>query len=160
MELFSTMAGLDMLHVPYKGNGPAMIDLISGQIQLLFGTVVSVAPQARSGRLRALAVTSLRRTPALPELPTVAEAAMPGYELTNSYGFFAPARTPPSIVSAINRRCNEIISAPEFKARLAADGVDAAEPNSPAEYRATIDREVTRLQKFFATRGLDLDRFR
>ena len=160
IELFSNMAGLDMLHVPYKGNGPAMIDLISGQIQMLFGTVVSVAPQARSGKLRALAVTSSRRTPALPDLPTVAEAAIPGYELTNSYGFFAPARTPASIASAINRACNDIISSPEFKARLAADGVGAAELNSLAQYKAKIDREVTRLEKFFATPGLALDPFR
>ncbi len=160
IELFNSMAGLDMLHVPYKGNGPAMIDLMSGQIHMVFGTVVSVAPQARAGKLKALAVTSLRRTPALPELPSVAESALPGYELSNTYGFYAPAGTPPKIVAAINRHSNDIIAAADFKARLAADGVGAAAPNTPADYRAAINGEVTRLQKFFATSGVALDRFR
>jgi tripartite-type tricarboxylate transporter receptor subunit TctC len=160
VELFNSMAGLDMLHVPYKGNGPAMIDLMSGQIHMVFGTVVSVAPQARAGKVKALAVTSVRRTPALPELPTVSEAALPGYELSNAYGFYAPAGTPGTVVAAINRHCNEIIAAAEFRARLAADGVDAAAPNSPADYKATINGEVVRLQKFFATPGVAIDRFR
>ncbi len=160
IELFSSMAGIDMLHVPYKGNGPAMIDLMSGQIQMLFGTIVSVAPQARAGKLKALAVTSLRRNPALPDLPTVAEAAIPGYELSNSYGFYAPAGTPVAIVATINRECNQIIGNAEFGARLTANGVDAAEPNSPADYKVAVTAEVLRLEKFFATLGLSLDRFR
>ncbi len=154
IELFNSVAGLDMLHVPYKGNGPAMIDLMSGQIHMVFGTVVSVAPQARSGKLKALAVTSLRRSPALPELPSVAEAALPGYELSNTYGFFAPAGTPAHVVATINRHCNEIIAAADFKARLTADGVDAAQPNTPADYRAAINGEVSGLQKFLRLRGL------
>lgn len=160
IELFSTMAGLNMVHVAYKGNGPAMIDLMGGQIQMLFGTIVSVAPQARAGKLKALAVTGERRNPALPDLPTIAEAAIPGYELSNQYGFYAPAGTPAAIVAAINRACNEIIAAADFRTRLTADGVDAADPNSPAEYKARIAAEVSRLDRFFATPGLSLDRFR
>lgn len=160
IELFSSMAGLNMVHIAYKGNGPAMIDLMGGQIQMLFGTIVSVAPQARAGKLKALAVTGERRNPALPDLPTIAEAAIPGYELSNQYGFYAPAGTPPAVVAAINRACNEIIASAEFRARLTADGVDAAEPNSPAEYKTRIAAEVSRLGKFFATPGLSLDRFR
>jgi tripartite-type tricarboxylate transporter receptor subunit TctC len=122
--------------------------------------VVSVAPHARAGKLKALAVTSLRRSPALPELPTVAEAGLRGYELSNAYGFFAPAGTPPQVVATINRHCNDVIAAPEFRTRLAADGVDPAQPNTPGDYRAAIDGEVERLQKFFSTPGLALDRFR
>jgi tripartite-type tricarboxylate transporter receptor subunit TctC len=159
IELFSSMAGLDMTHIPYKGNGPAMIDLMGGQIQMLFGTIVSVAPQTRAGKIKALAVTSLRRNPALPDLPTIAESGIPGYELSNQYGFFAPAGTPAAAVTAINRACNEIIASGEFKTRLAAGGVDAAGPNTPAEYRAAISGEVSRLQKFFSKPGLKLDRF-
>jgi len=160
IELFSSMAGLNMVHVAYKGNGPAMIDLMSGQIQMLFGTIVSVAPQARAGKLKALAVTGERRNPALPDLPTIAEAAIPGYELSNQYGFYAPAGTPAAVVAAINRACNEIIAGAEFRTRLTADGVDTADPNSPADYKARVVAEVSRLGKFFATPGLSLDRFR
>lgn len=160
IELFSDMAGLDMTHVAYKGNGPAMIDLMGGQIQMLFGTIVSVAPQARAGKIKALAVTSLKRNPALPDLPTIAESGLPGYELSNQYGFYAPAGTPAAVVEAINRACNEIIASPEFRARLAAGGVDAAEPNTPAQYKAAIAEEVARLGKFFSKPGLSLDRFK
>lgn len=160
IELLNSMAGLNMVHVAYKGNGPAMIDLMSGQIQLLFGTIVSVAPQARAGRLKALAVTSAIRNAALPDLPTVAEAGLPGYELTNQYGFYAPAGTAAAIVATINRACNEVIADPAFKARLAADGVDAVGPNTAADYKAAVEAEVARLGKFFATPGLSLERFR
>ncbi len=160
IELFSEMAGLDMTHVAYKGNGPAMIDLMSGQIQMLFGTIVSVAPQARAGKIKALAVTSLKRISALPDLPTIAESGIPGYELSNQYGFYAPAGTPAAAVNAINRACNEIIASPEFRSRLAAGGVDAAEPNTPAQYKAAIAGEVARLGKFFSKPGLSLDRFK
>ena len=160
IELLKSMVGIDMLHVPYKGNGPAMIDLISGQIQLLFGTVVSVAPHVRSGRLKALAVTSLHRTQALPELPTVSEAGVPNYDLNNAYGFYAPAGTPAAIVAAINRESNLIISTQEFKARLAADGVEAALPNTPAEFKSAIDRDVARLEKLFSTPGMSTENFR
>lgn len=160
IELFNYMAALDMVHVAYKGNGPAMIDLMSGQIQMLFGTIVSVAPQARAGKVKALAVTSLRRNAALPDLPTVAESGILGYELSNQYGFFAPAGTPSAAVVAINRACNEIIASAAFKARLAAGGVDAVDANSPADYKAAISGEVARLEKFFSSPGMSLDRFR
>jgi tripartite-type tricarboxylate transporter receptor subunit TctC len=160
IELFSDMAGLDMTHVAYKGNGPAMIDLMSGQIQMLFGTIVSVAPQARAGKIKALAVTSLKRNSALPDLPTIAESGIPGYELSNQYGFYAPAGTSSAAVGAINRACNEIIASPEFRGRLAAGGVDAVGPNTPAQYKAAIAGEVARLGKFFSKPGLSLDRFK
>ena len=159
IELFCSMTGTRMVHVPYKGNAPAMIDLMSGQIQLLFGASVSVAPHVRSGKLKALAVTTPKRTQANPNLPTVIEAGVPGYQMINSYGFFAPAGTPTAIVNAINRQCNQVISAPDFKARLEADGVEAAPPNTPADYRSSIDRQIADLEKFFKTPGISKESF-
>ncbi len=160
IELFKVMTGTDMVHVPYKGNGPAMVDLMSGQIQLLFGSAVSVAPQARSGKLKALAVTAPQRTQAMPELPTVAESGVPGYELTNAYGLLAPAGTPPAVIALINRQCNAITQAKDFRARLQNDGVEAWAPNTPAEYAQAIGRDIARLEKFFKTPGVSIDKFR
>jgi tripartite-type tricarboxylate transporter receptor subunit TctC len=160
IELFKVMTGTDMVHVPYKGNGPAMVDLMSGQIQLLFGSAVSVAPQARSGKLKALAVTAPQRTQAMPDLPTVAESGVPGYELTNAYGLLAPAGTPPTVIALINRQCNAITQAKDFRARLQNDGVEAAAPNTPAQYAQAIGRDITRLEKFFKTPGVSIDKFR
>lgn len=159
IELFRSMTGTNMVHVPYKGNAPAMIDLMSGQIQLLFGASVSVASHVRSGKLKALAVTTTKRTQANPHLPTVIESGVPGYEMINSYGFFAPAGTPAAIVDAINKQCNQVISAPEFKAKLLADGVEAAQPNTPADYRGSIDRQILALEKFFQTPGISRESF-
>jgi tripartite-type tricarboxylate transporter receptor subunit TctC len=160
IELFKSMTGTRMVHVPYKGNGPAMIDLMSGQIQLLFSSAVSVAPHVRTGKLKALAVTAGKRSPGLPELPTVSEAGVAGYELVNSYGFFAPAGTPPAVVAAINRQCREVLAGRDLKARLDADGVEPAAPGSPADYRNAISRDVARLEKFFRTPGISMDAFR
>jgi tripartite-type tricarboxylate transporter receptor subunit TctC len=160
IEQFKLMTDTSMVHVPYKGNGPAMIDLMSGQIQLVFGSAVSVAPQARNGKLKALAVTGPKRATSLPDVPTVSEAGVPGYELTNSYGFFGPAGTPAAIVDAINRQSNAVIAAREFKARLEADGVEAAPPNSPADYRGAVARDIANLEKFFKTPGISPDSFK
>jgi tripartite-type tricarboxylate transporter receptor subunit TctC len=97
-ELFKSMAGLELIHVPYKGAGPALTDLIAGQVQMMFGTGLNVLPLAKAGKLRALAVTSGKRTALFPELPTVAESGLPGYEVLGWYGLAAPARTPAAIV--------------------------------------------------------------
>lgn len=160
IELFKVMTGTDMVHVPYKGNAPAMVDVMSGQIHLVFGSTPSVMPHAKSGKLKALAVTLPARAQGLPELPTVAESGVAGYELTNAYGLLAPAGTPPAIVAAINRRANDIVHAPDFKGRLAADGVEAAPPNTPADYRESVHREIARLERFFGTPGISRDSFR
>jgi len=160
IESFKAMTGTNMVHVPYKGNGPAMIDLMAGQIQLVFGSAVSVAPQARAGKLKALAVTGPKRAQGLPDLPTVAESGVPGYELTNAYGLLAPAGTPREVVAVINRQCNDIVAGKEFRARLANDGVEAAAANTPADYQAALGREIARLERFFKTPGVTLDMFR
>lgn len=160
IKLFRSMTGTDMRHVPYKGNAPAMVDVMSGQIQLVFGSSPSVMPQAKAGRLKALAITLPKRAQSLPDLPTVAEAGVPGYELVNGYGFLAPAGTPAPVVAAINRQANVVVHAPEFKARLAADGTEAAAPNTPAQYRESMSREIARLEKFFAMPGISRATFR
>lgn len=103
MELFKSMTGVNIVHVPYKGGGAALIDLISGQIQIMPSVTISVAPHLKSGKLRAIAITGEHRIQIYPDLPTVSESGVPGFELTNMYGLYAPAGTPPAIISALNR---------------------------------------------------------
>jgi tripartite-type tricarboxylate transporter receptor subunit TctC len=103
MELFKTMAGVDMLHIPYKGGGPAMVDLIAGRIQVFLATSVSVGPHLRSGKLKALAVTAQQRKSSLPDISTVTESGLPGYDLSNSYGLHLPVGTPAAFKEAIDR---------------------------------------------------------
>jgi tripartite-type tricarboxylate transporter receptor subunit TctC len=160
MELFKSLAGVDMLHVPYKGGGPGLVDLMSGRIQLLLGTAVTVIPNARSGKLKVLAVTSSQRSQSAPDVPTIAESGVPGYDLNNSYGLYAAAGTPAPIVALLNRDTNVVIRAPEFTAKLATDGVEAARPNSPADYRNAIEQDVAKWEKFFRTPGLDVESFK
>ena len=160
IEQFRAMTGAVMLHVPYKGNGPAMVDLMSGQIQLVFGSSVSVMPQARGGKLKALAVTGVKRAALLPDLPTVAESGVAGYALTNAYGFFVPADTPAVVVEAINRQSNAVIAARDFRARIEADGVEAAPANTPADYRSLVQQDIVTLERFFKTPDITVDVFK
>jgi tripartite-type tricarboxylate transporter receptor subunit TctC len=158
MSLFDVMSGTVITHIPYKGGGPAMTDLLSGRTQVLLGPAVSVIPHVRSGKLKLLAVTTEKRLESMPDLPTVAET-LPGYELTNTYGLYAPAKTPAAIINVINRETNQVIRNRAFIEKLATDGVDAAPPNTPAEYRNAIEREAQKWEKFFRTPGLDLESF-
>jgi tripartite-type tricarboxylate transporter receptor subunit TctC len=147
MERFKTMAGLDIVHVPYKGASLALIDLLSGQIQLTFASTVSTASYIKSGKLKGLAVTGPRRVQAYPELPTVSESGVPGFQLTNSYNFYAPAGTPRAIVRAINAIVIQGMHSPETTKVLAAEGTEAAEPASPEEFKAIFEREYADLEK-------------
>ncbi len=142
-EMFKMMTATDMVHVPYKGLSPALTDLLSGQVQLMFSSTVAILPQVRAGRLRSLALTSARRVPALPDVPTVAESGVAGYETASWYGVLAPAGTPQPIVDRLNREIVRIVQLPEVRERLAAEG---AEPvgNSPGEFVAYIKRELAR----------------
>jgi tripartite-type tricarboxylate transporter receptor subunit TctC len=158
MSLFDVLAGTQVTHIPYKGGGPAMTDLLSGRTQVLLGPSVSVISHVRSGKLKLLAVTSDKRLSSMPDLPAVAET-LPGHELSNTYGLYAPAKTPVAVINAINRETNQIIRNPAFIEKLTADGVEAAPPNTPAQYRQTIEREVQRWEKFFKTPGLDIKAF-
>lgn len=123
--LFETMTGTTMIHIPYKGMAPAVSDLIGGQVSMTFGTSLSVVPVVRSARLRALATTGAQRSPALPDLPTVAEAGVPGYEASLWYGFVGPARMPPEIVQRLNSEIVAVLGMPEVRERLTSQGVDA-----------------------------------
>jgi tripartite-type tricarboxylate transporter receptor subunit TctC len=142
-ELLNSMAKIKLEHVPYKGTGPALADLLGGRVHVMFNSTVSVMPQVRAGKVRALAMTAAKRSPALPDMPTVAESGVPGYEAASWYGMLAPAKTPRAIVMKLNSEVAHIAQRPEVRERLAADG---AEPggNSPEEFGAYIRRELAR----------------
>lgn len=140
-ERFAAMAGVTLVHVPYKGAAPALLDLASGQIQFLITSTVSGGAYLKSGKLRALAVTGPKRVPSLPEVPTVSESGVPGYRMTNSYSMFAPAGTPRPIVLALNRTIADGMHSPQMAQRLAADGSEPAERLTPEQFKAEIARE-------------------
>jgi tripartite-type tricarboxylate transporter receptor subunit TctC len=142
-ELLNSMAKIKLEHVPYKGTGPALTDLLGGRVQVMFNSTVSVMPQVRAGKVRALAMTAAKRSPALPDLPTVAESGVPGYEAASWYGVLAPAKTPRAIVMKLNSEVAHIAQLPEVRERLAADGADPG-GNSPEEFGAYIRRELAR----------------
>ena len=154
MELFKAMAAVEMTHVPYKGSGLSMIDLMGGRVQLSITNTLTAGPLVRSGKLKALAITSPQRVQALPDLPTVAESGVPGYDLRSWYGFLAPKGTPTAITNVINRESIAVVNAPEMKARLAAEGAEAASPNTPEQFRGFIDAETARWGKIIKNLGL------
>ena len=121
VELFNVMARVKLQHVPYKGTGPALTDLYSGQVQLLFNSALTMIPQIRGNRVRGLAVTSATRIQPLPELPSVAEAGVPGYDVTSWYGLLAPARTPRAVIDRLNTELVKAVRAPELRDRLLRD---------------------------------------
>ena len=133
-ELFKTMAGIDMVHVPYKGGAPALNALIAGEVHVSFTSGV-IIPHAKAGRLKTLAVTGGKRTPLAPEIPTIAEAGVPGYEVTGWYGMAAPARTPKAIIERLNATMNRAL--PEVRERYANLGMDIA-GGTPAEFGAHL----------------------
>lgn len=155
-ELFKTMAGVNIVHVPYKGAAPALTDLLSGQIQMTFNPAVVVLPHVKAGRLRALAVTSAKRTALAPELPTVAEAGVAGFEAAGWYGVLAPARTPAAIVNALNRHIAAMLEEREFRGRLAAVGVEPL-GGSPAQFASYIGSELAKWGKVVRVAGARID---
>jgi tripartite-type tricarboxylate transporter receptor subunit TctC len=155
-ELFKIVAGIDMVHIPYKGTGPAVIDLVGGQIQAGILSLASSMPHAKSGKLRALAVASPKRIAVAPELPTIAESGYPGFEVRSWYGLLAPAGTPRAIVEQLHAQIAAVLRQPEVIARLASDG---AEPggDTPAEFAAYIKSEVERWGRVVKTAGIRAD---
>jgi len=131
-ELFKTSAGVSIVHVPYKGIAPAVVDLLGGQVQLAISAFPTALPHVRSGKLRALAVTSAKRSGLMTDVPTIAESGLPGYEAAGWFGVLAPAGTPPSVVTKLNTEINRILELPEVKASLASDGAEPA-GGSPAQ---------------------------
>ena len=151
-ELFKTMARVNMVHVPYKGGAPAMLDLIAGQVQLVFSTAETAVPQIRGGKIRALAVTMAHRTALLPEIPTIAEAGLPGYEANNWYGFLVPAKTPQPIVRKLHDAIVRVLNMPDVKDSLFRQGLDAS-PSTPEEFTAYIKSETAKWAKVVKLSG-------
>jgi tripartite-type tricarboxylate transporter receptor subunit TctC len=152
-ELFKVMAKIDMLRIPYKGNGPAMNALIAGQVQLMFPTAGTVATHLKSGRVRALAITAARPSALFPDLPTVAAAGLPGYECDSMIGAFAPAKVAPALINRLSREMAIAVNKPEIKQRFAASGVETI-GSSPEALTAAVKSEMVRLGKLIRDIGV------
>ncbi len=156
MELLKVAAGIDMVHVPYKGGAPAIADVMAGQAQLLFVSIPSVLPQVKAGRLRALAVSTLKRSQSAPDVPTVAESGYPGFEYSNWNALFAPAKTPPAIVQRVNAAVVRALSDPDISQKLVAQGADPA-PGKPEELARYMRADHERWKKVIKAAGIKPD---
>jgi tripartite-type tricarboxylate transporter receptor subunit TctC len=154
-ELFCFLAGVQMTHVPYKGLSEAYPAVVSGTVNWVFGTPISAMPLIRAGRFKGIAVTGTARSRTLPELPTIAESGVPGYDVTTWFGLFAPARVPADIVDKLQAEARKAISSPEFMRRLEADGVDAV-ANTPQEFAVEVAREYESWRGLVKKAGLKL----
>ena len=155
-ELFKSMAGVDMTHVPYKGSAPALTDLMGGQVQIMFDNLPSALPLIKAGKLRAIAVTSLKRAPALPDVPTISESGLPGFEASSWFGVLAPAGTPSPIVAKINADVNKWLQSPEAREQLLAQGANAA-GGTPEQFTAHIRAETEKWAKVVKASGAKAD---
>ncbi|MBI4190281.1 MAG: tripartite tricarboxylate transporter substrate binding protein [Betaproteobacteria bacterium] len=155
-EMFKSMTGTDLLHVPYKGGAPALIDAIGGQVAATFGSIQQSLPQVRSGKLRALGVTGRKRSSLAPDLPTLAESGLPGYEVTPWNAVLAPARTPPQVIATLNAEITRILRLPANRDLMAAQGVDLL-PTTPKEAQDYIANEVTRWAKLIQQAGIKVE---
>ena len=155
-ELFKGMAGVEMQHIPYKGSPPALQDVVGGQVAMTFDNITTAWPLAKAGKLRALAVTTSKRSSIAPEIPTLSESGLAGYEVGSWQGVFAPAGTPPAIVSRLNREIVKIINMPDVKEKLTALG---AEPvgNTPEEFGAIVRTEVAKWGEVVKKSGAKVD---
>jgi len=152
-ELFKSMAKVDLLHVPFKGISPAITDAIAGNVPVCFCTLPSTLPQARAGRLRALAVTTSNRTSAAPEIPTVAEAGVPGYEMSQWYGVMAPAGTPSQILERLSAEINVALAAPDLRASLLLAGADPVK-SSPQDFALYFKQEIEKWTRIVKLAGI------
>ena len=155
-ELFKTMAGVDMLHIPYKGSAPAVTDLLAGQVQLMFDNLPSSIAQVKAGKLRPIAVTTLKRSPALPDVPTIAESGLPGYDASSWFGMHAPAGTPKDIIGKIHAVVTKSLHTPEMMERLSTQG---AQPvgNTPEEFTEFLRVEIAKWAKVVKASGARID---
>jgi len=156
MELFKSMAGIDLQHIPYKGSSPALTDVVAGQVVAFIGNMPPTVPLVKGGKLRALAVTTKTRSPLMPELPTIAESGLPGYETVAWFGVLAPAGTPPEIVNRLSQEIAKIAKSPEMREKLLAMG---AEPvgGTPEEFKAVIDRDIAKWKPLAQKVGIKVD---
>lgn len=155
-ELFDSMAGVKMVHVPYRGTAAAVTDLLAGQVQVIFDTLPSAMPYVKSGKLKALAVTSLQRDPALPDVPTLAESGLPGYEVGSWYGLLAPAGTPPDVVKKISTAVADIVHTPDTRRKLLELGATPV-GNTPAQFADYIQREIAKWAVVVKASGAQVD---
>jgi tripartite-type tricarboxylate transporter receptor subunit TctC len=155
-ELFKTMTGVDMQHIPYKGSPPALADVVGGQVAMTFDNITTAWPLAKGGKLRAIAVTTAARSSIAPEIPTLAEAGLVGYEVGSWQGVFAPAGTPPDIVKRLNTEIVRIINSPDVREKLAALGAEPA-PNTPEEFAALVKADVAKWADVVKKSGAKVD---
>jgi tripartite-type tricarboxylate transporter receptor subunit TctC len=153
-ELFKSMAGLDMIHVPYKGSTAAHSDLLAGRVSLMFDTVSAISPHVKSGALRALAVTTAKRSAAMPDVPTMAEAGMKGYETSTWGGVLAPAGTPKDVVAKLNGEINKALAAPDVRQRMLDAGIEPA-GGTPQQFTTFIQSEMAKWAKVAKTAGIE-----
>lgn len=155
-ELFQSMAGIKLTHIPYKGSGMALVDLVAGNVHLVFSSIMSSVSYVKSGRLRALAVTSAKRSPAMPDIPTISESGVPGYEATNWYAFLAPAGTPVAILSKLNAEIVNLLRMPDVASLLAAEG---GEPigSTPEQFTQHLITEIARNRKVIKDAGVRIE---
>ena len=154
---FSRVAGVEMVHIPYKGGAPAIQSVVAGDAQLTFGTPPSVLPMVQAGRLRALAVTSTQRTPLVPDVPGMAEAGLPGYSMSFWYGLFVPVGTPPELIKKIFDATQEAMQRPEVKAALAREGTEVSLSKSPEEFVAFLIEDNRFWSRLVKEAGVKLD---
>jgi tripartite-type tricarboxylate transporter receptor subunit TctC len=155
-ELLRALSGARITHVPYKGTGQALVDAMSGQVHMLFGNVLSSLPHAKAGRLRALGVTTARRSAVLPDLPTIAESGVPGYENSTWHGWLAPAGTPVAVLTRLNAELVRSTRAPEVVERLAPDGGEPVGSTSE-EFARFIAEDMARWSKLVRETGIHFD---
>ena len=144
------------MHVPYKGGGPAMIDLVAGHVEIFVAVISTAVPQVKAGKARALAVTGSRRAAALPEVPTVAEAALKGYEATNWYGYVVPAATPRAIIERLHKATVAVLDMPDIRKALLDQGIEAA-PSSPEQFAVYIKSETGKWTNVIRAAGIKID---
>ena len=154
MELFKSMAGLDLMHVPYKGSSQSLIDIMSGRVHVAMTNTLTATPLVKAGKIKALAITSARRSANFPELPTISEAGVKGYQSSTWYGLFAPIKTPPAIIAWLNGEVGQVMAKPDLRARLTESGVEPPAASSPPEIRKMIARELDTWGKVIKSAGI------
>ena len=155
-ELFKALAKLDMIHVPYKGSAPAIVDLLGGHVPMMFDSTVAIMPHIKAGKLRAIAVTGAKRSPELPDVPTFTEAGMPGFESYAWYGFFAPSKTPPDVIARLNAAALKVMKGPEFQQVLKDAGSEFV-GDTPVNFAAFVKAEAAKWGKIAKQTGASVD---
>ena len=155
-ELYKVETGTDAVHIPFKGGAPATQALLAGDTQFMFDNLANAMAQVKAGKLKALAVTTAQRSPLVPELPTMAEAGLPGFDISTWYGLFAPAGTPAAIVGKWNADVTRILTMPDVRAKLMADGAEPA-PDTPEQFAQMISRELAKYARIIKASGAKVD---